>query len=197
AKGDVHVVEVPYREGETEEEAKENEKSVVSDLKCENLEIFSNEDKAIARNDVVIVTKTLRATGEKAIYLDKENRLIIVGHAHAYQTSRESPSEAEQVSELYANKIIYYPNEDRTIAVGEVHATVYPKGQKGAGEKEPTEMRKKKKRKSEDVDEIGSATPLVQTQVASKSVEIADETLPEGNFTPVGEDPESDQPPDE
>jgi lipopolysaccharide export system protein LptA len=189
AKGDVHVVEVAYREGETEEEAAENEKSPLSDLTCENLELFSNEDKAIARNNVVIVTKTLRATGDKAIYLDRENRLIIVGHAHAYQTSREAPNAEEQVSELYANKIIYYPNEDRTIAVGNVHATVYPKGQKGPGsEKDDKEKkRRKKKKEPETSDTAAAGTPESSGAVAETGDEgDAPPSLPAGEYTAVG-----------
>jgi|GEM_PF-975319 len=201
AKGDVHLVEVPYREGETEEEAKENEKDPVSDLVCENLEMFSSEDKAIARNNVVIVTKTLRATGDKAIYLDKENRLIIVGHAHAYQSSRESPGAQEQVSELFANKLIYYPNEDRTIAVGEVHATVYPKGQKGPEEKTDRKAKKKKKGSEEGVatasasitdkekaeKESETATQDETTSQSSpQEAETPPENLPQGEYTPIG-----------
>ncbi|MBF0545138.1 MAG: hypothetical protein HQM08_11920 [Candidatus Riflebacteria bacterium] len=155
AKGNVHVIEVPYREGETDEEAKENEGKPVSDLKCETLEIFSTEDKAIARNDVKIVTKTMKANGDKAIYLDKENRMIIVGHAHAIQSSKETPDAQEQVSELFATKLIYYPNEDRTIAVGEVHATVYPKGSKlpSEGDENGKDKKKKKKGKKEKDEE--------------------------------------------
>ncbi|MBF0406563.1 MAG: hypothetical protein HQM10_04365 [Candidatus Riflebacteria bacterium] len=226
AKGNVHVVEVPYREGETEEEEKENEGKPTSDLKCETLEIFSNEDKAIARNDVLIITKTMRATGDKAIYLDKENRLIIVGKAHAIQTSRENPDAQEQVSELHATKIIYYPNEDRTIAVGEVHATVYPKGAKPGGDEEDTKDRKKKKKKdseSEDSEELNMESPSDEEssgkkgekgkngkkgkdfekpspveELASSDAPPGDlpEGLPEGDYTPVGGEP-SDAPPDE
>lgn len=208
AKGNVHVIEVPYREAETEEEAKANEKEPLSDLVCETLELFSLEDKAIARNNVVIVTKTLRATGDKAIYLDRENRLIIVGHAHAYQTSRESPGAEEQVSELYANKIIYYPNEDRTIAVGDVRATVYPKGAKGPDDRKDQKERKKKKKKEagdgeEDTAEEPSsgkatdqagrpdqATPRrrgTPPPLAERRSKLP-EGLPPGDYTPIGDD---------
>ncbi len=155
AKGNVHVIEVAYRQGETEEEAKAAEKDPLSDLTCESLEIFSAEDKAIARNKVIILTKTLRATGDKAIYLDRENRLIIVGHAHAWQTSKETPDAQEQVSEIYAKKIIYYPNEDRSIAVGEVHATVYPKGSSGRDDKDSKKKKKKKGEGEEGADADG------------------------------------------
>jgi lipopolysaccharide export system protein LptA len=193
SKGDVHVIEVPYREGETDEEAKENEKSPVSDLKCETLELFSAEDKAIARNNVVIVTKTLRATGDKAIYLDKENRLIIVGHAHAYQTSKEAPTAEEQVSELYANKIIYYPNEDRTIAVGDVRATVYPKG--SSGKKDDKEKDKKKKKKKGEGAGVTTgdnpASPpsgdVSQSGADSAPSDTLPDTLPTGDYTPIGD----------
>ena len=181
AKGEVKLIEVPYREAETEEEAKENEKKPVSNLTCEMLEMFSNEDKAIARNDVVIITTTLRATGDKAIYLDRENRIIIVGHAHAWQTSKESPTAEEQVSELFATKIIYYPNEDRTIAVGEVHATVYPKGSKG-----PDEDKKDKKKKKKKGDEMASGSSEILPSEEG-SPEGLPEGLPEGEYTPVGD----------
>jgi lipopolysaccharide export system protein LptA len=201
AKGDVHVIEVPFREGETEEEALENEKDPDSDLTCETLELFSLEDKAIARTNVVIITRTLRATGDRAIYLDRENRLIIVGHAHAWQTSREAPGAEEQVSELYANKIIYYPNEDRTIAVGEVHATVYPKGQKGPEEDSKTkrEKRRKKKQAEEGSDEpegnSEESTPARRAtgegpdrQRAPTSATERPKDLPAGDYTAIGDE---------
>lgn len=77
--------------------------------------------------------------------------MIIVGHAHAFQTSKEAGSNAEQVSELYANKIIYYPNEERTIAVGNVHATVYPgSGGMKSKDKDKDKDKKKKKKKTSD-----------------------------------------------
>ncbi|MFZ2956871.1 MAG: LptA/OstA family protein [Candidatus Ozemobacteraceae bacterium] len=204
AKGQVHLVEVPFREAETEEEAKENEKKPISDLTCETLEMFTLEDKAIARNNVIIVTKTMRATGDKAIYLDKENRLIIVGHARAIQSSKESATAEEQVSELNATKIIYYPNEDRTIAVGEVHATVYPKGQKGPGDEDKKDKKGKKKKKKGGDSENASGTastsgdeegegkeakgkPGKGREITPKPEGLPD-GLPEGNYTPIGGD---------
>ncbi|MBF0498616.1 MAG: hypothetical protein HQM09_00660 [Candidatus Riflebacteria bacterium] len=209
AKGQVHLVEVPYREAETEEDAKENEKKPISDLTCETLEMFSLEDKAIARNNVIIVTKTMRATGDKAIYLDKENRLIIVGHAHAIQSSKEAPTAEEQVSELHATKLIYYPNEDRTIAVGEVHATVYPKGQKAPGDESDKKDKKGKKKKKKEGESENASEPanvvgkdvgkdvVTGKDTGKSSSEASDATsnsekppagLPEGNYTPVGGD---------
>lgn len=150
AKGNVYVIEVQYREAETESEARENEKKPLSELKCEILEIFSNEDKAIARNNVEIRTKNLQAFGDRAIYLEKEKRLIIVGNAHAIQINKETPTSEEQVSELYANKIIYYPEEDRSIAVGNVKATVYPKGSSPTASKDEKKKKDKKKQEKED-----------------------------------------------
>ncbi len=182
AKGEVVVIEVPYREGETEEEAKENEESPTSVLKCESLELFSEEDKAIARNQVEILTETLRATGDKTIYLNQENRMIIVGHAHAYQTSKEKGSNSEQVSELYANKIIYYPEEDRTIAVGDVHATVYPKSGGATGKKKSKDKKSKKKKKkkkdSEGKDESSKST-------SSSEMEEVPEGVPLGEYLKI------------
>jgi lipopolysaccharide export system protein LptA len=178
AKGDVHLIEVPYREGETEEEAKENEENPVSDLKCETLELFSEEDKAIGRNNVEIVTETLRATGDKVIYLSAEDRMIIVGHAHAFQTTKEAKTKAEQVSELYANKIIYYPEEDRTIAVGDVHATVYPKS---GGTKKKKKDKKKKKKKKKAKKEIKKEAP----DPDKSTIEELPEGLPEGDYLKI------------
>ena len=199
AKGNVRVIEVPYREGETEEEAAENEKEPVSDLICEILELFSDEDKAIARNSVEIVTQTLRATGDKAIYLNKENRMIIVGHAHAFQTSKEAGSNAEQVSELFANKIIYYPNEERTIAVGDVHATVYPGGSGPKADKKDDKADKKKKKKtksSESDDETDGARKPGQNAENPDTAELGtnseDQTqpanLPPGDYTKISDE---------
>lgn len=192
AKGEVRVIEVPYREGESEEEAADNEKAPVSDLKCEILEIFSNEDKAIARNNVEIVTETLRATGDKAIYLNAENRMVIVGHAHAFQTSKEAGSNAEQVSELYANKIIYYPEEDRTIAVGNVQATVYPGsggGRKKDKDKDKDKKKKKKEKKDDDKAPAGGV-PVggIVLKEPGSSIEELPEGIPSGEYTKVSDD---------
>ncbi|KAF1082805.1 MAG: hypothetical protein GQF41_0572 [Candidatus Rifleibacterium amylolyticum] len=184
AKGDVRVIEVPYRDGETEEEAAENEKSPVSDIICETLELFSNEDKAIARNDVEIVTETLRATGDKAIYLNRENRMIIVGRAHAFQTTKEAGTNAEQVSELFANKIIYYPDEDRTIAVGNVQATVYPTS--GGASRDKDKDKKKKKREKKKVSENEKETIAVKE--AGKSNEELPDSLPAGEYLKIEND---------
>lgn len=196
AKGNVRVIEVPYRDGETDEEAAENEKEPVSDLICETLELFSQEDKAVARNNVEIITETLRATGDKAIYLNRENRMVIVGHAHAFQTSKESGTNAEQVSELYANKIIYYPEEERTIAVGNVHATVYPGS--GSLKKDKTQDKdkdkKKKKKKTEENDEAADGeeaetvvAPVSTPTAADENAPLPDE-LPDGDYTRVSGD---------
>jgi lipopolysaccharide export system protein LptA len=153
AKGDVKLIEVAYRLGETEEEAKENEKKPISDLRCEILEMFSEENKAIARNNVVIYTETLRATGDKAIYLNNEDMMIIVGHAHAYQTSDDAGGN-KQVSELFANKIIYYPSDERSIAVGDVKATVYPGSDSSKKSKDSKDKKKKKKKSDDDDDDV-------------------------------------------
>ena len=188
AKGNVRVIEVPYRDGETEEEAAENEKTPVSDIICETLELFSNEDKAIARNDVEIVTETLRATGDKAIYLNRENRMIIVGRAHAFQTSKEAGTNAEQVSELYANKIIYYPDEDRTIAVGNVQATVYPTS--GGASKDKDKDKKKKRREKKKADEKEDEKLVVKE--AGKSNDELPDNLPAGEYLKI-EDSDNDE----
>ena len=195
AKGDVRVIEVAYREGETDEEAAENEKSPVSDLICETLELFSNEDKAIARNDVEIITETLRATGDKAIYLNRENRMIIVGRAHAFQTSKEAGSNAEQVSELYANKIIYYPNEDRTIAVGNVQATVYPSSG-GGGSRDKDKDKKKKKREKKKPEDGEKESILAIKEDGSPSDEMPD-NLPAGEYLKIEDDEDADANDDE
>lgn len=186
AKGDVRVIEVAYRDGETEEEAAESENSPVSDLICETLELFSNEDKGIARNNVEIITETLRATGDKAIYLNRENRMIIVGRAHAFQTSKEAGTNAEQVSELYANKIIYYPDEDRTIAVGNVQATVYPSsGGSGKGDKNKDKKKKKREKKKSGENENKDAEGIVVKKESGNSPKELPENLPEGEYLKI------------
>ena len=184
AKGDVRVIEVPYRDGETEEEAAENEKSPVSDIICETLELFSNEDKAIARNDVEIVTETLRATGDKAIYLNRENRMIIVGRAHAFQTTKEAGTNAEQVSELFANKIIYYPDEDRTIAVGNVQATVYPTSGGASRDKDKDKKKKKREKKKPGKGEDGT----IEVKEAGEDNDELPDNLPAGEYLKIEDD---------
>ena len=160
AKGNVRVIEVEYRESETEEEAAENEKTPITEITCETMEMYSKENKVICRNNVDIVTETIRATGDKAIYLDNSNQMTIVGHAHAYQNSKDKATGNTQTSELYANKIIYYTEEERTIAVGDVHATVYPgsdTGKKKDKDKDKKDKKKKKKKKK-NVDELNNGS---------------------------------------
>ncbi|NLM18127.1 MAG: hypothetical protein GX221_10460 [Candidatus Riflebacteria bacterium] len=125
AKGRVKVVEVNYREGETPEEALENEKKPLTLITSEIMEAYAEENKMVAKNNVEIITETLKATGDRAVYLNDENRIIITGHAHAIQATKEQ-GKTSQTSEVFANKIIYYIDSDRTIAVGNVKATVYP-----------------------------------------------------------------------
>lgn len=176
AKGEVKVIEVEYRESETEEEALENEKSPITQITCEFLEMFSKEEKAICRNSVEIVTETLTAKGDKAIYLNLSNQMTIVGHAHARQVSKEKGSSKEQTSELFANKILYYPDEERTIAVGNVRATVYPGSDSGKKKDRDKEKKKKKKAKKTEKDEEENL-----------------ENLPAGDFTAIGEDRDSSE----
>ncbi len=189
AKGNVRVIEVPYRDGETDEEALENEKSPVSDIVCETLELFSNEDKAIARNDVEIITETLRATGDKAIYLNRENRMIIVGRAHAFQTSKEAGTNAEQVSELYANKIIYYPEEDRTIAVGNVQATVYPSSGGGSRDKDKDKKKKKREKKKSEEDD----KEKLAIKEAGQSHDELPDNIPAGEYLKIEDGSDGDE----
>lgn len=179
AKGDVRVIEVEYREGETEEEAEENEKKPITEITCEYLEMFSKEEKAICRNNVVIVTETLTATGDKAIYLNLSSQVTIVGHAHAQQVSSEKGTNKKQTSELFANKILYYPDEERTIAVGNVHATVYPGSDSGKKkDKDKNKDKKKKKKKSKKSDD----------ELEDENYDESLKDVPAGDFTPIGDD---------
>ncbi len=187
AKGDVRVIEVEYRDGETEEEAEENEKKPITEITCEYLEMFSKEEKAICRNNVVIVTDTLTATGDKAIYLNISNQVTIVGHAHAQQVSKEKGSNKQQTSELFANKILYYPDEERTIAVGNVHATVYPgsdSGKKKTKDKKKDKKKKKKKTKKSEDNLDNEDTDDLEESMAD---------IPAGDFTEIGGDNENEK----
>jgi len=181
AKGNVRVIEVEYRDSETEEEAEENEKKPITEITCEYLEMFSKEEKAICRNNVVIVTDTLTATGDKAIYLNLSSQVTIVGHAHAQQVSKEKGSNKNQTSELFANKILYYPDEERTIAVGNVHATVYPGSDSGKNkDKDKKKDKKKKKKKAKKSEE--------NSDDESSKVDDSLEDVPAGDFTEIGGD---------
>ena len=184
AKGNVKVIEVEYRESETEEEAAENEKKPITQITCEYMEMFSKEEKAICRNDVEIITDTLTATGDKAIYLNLSSQVTIVGHAHAQQVSKEKGTNKNQTSELFANKILYYPDEERTIAVGNVHATVYPgsdsgKKDKDKGKDKKKDKKKKKKAKKTEDDEF---------DVEEADIDENLQDVPAGNFTEIGGD---------
>ena len=184
AKGNVKVIEVEYRDSETEEEAAENEKKPITQITCEYMEMFSKEEKAICRNDVEIITETLTATGDKAIYLNLSSQVTIVGHAHAQQVSKEKGSNKSQTSELFANKILYYPDEERTIAVGNVHATVYPGSDSGKSkdkdkDKKKDKKKKKKKSKKTDEDSIDGEETSVDDNL---------EDVPAGDFTEIGGD---------
>ncbi len=185
AKGNVKVIEVEYRESETEEEAAENEKKPITQITCEYMEMFSKEEKAICRNDVEIITDTLTATGDKAIYLNISSQVTIVGHAHAQQVSKEKGTNKNQTSELFANKILYYPDEERTIAVGNVHATVYPGSDSGKKDKDKDKDKKKDKKKKK---KKAKKTEDDEFDVEEADIEENLQDVPAGDFTEIGGD---------
>lgn len=76
-------------------------------------------EKIIALNNVDVVKGTKRARGDKAVYYDKEQKMILTGTPHATAWEKENILEGPEM--------IFYMNEDRFEVTNGVKLILFPK----------------------------------------------------------------------
>ena len=121
--------------------------SYQGDLKITSdiMEIYNTEDKKeteeiVAIGNVVITRGTKRAIGDRAIYLDKLQKIILTGTPHATAWEEDNMIEGRE--------LIFLMEKDRFVANQRVRMKIYPKDE----EKDP-----KKKSPSTDQSQLSSS----------------------------------------
>ena len=121
--------------------------SYQGDLKITSdiMEIYNTEDKKetdeiVAIGNVVITRGTKRAIGDRAVYLDKLQKIILTGKPHATAWDEDNMIEGRE--------LIFLMEKDRFIANQRVRMKIYPKDEK----KDP-----KKKSQITDQDQLSSS----------------------------------------
>ena len=121
--------------------------SYKGDLKITSdiMEIYNTEDKKetdeiVAIGNVVITRGTKRAIGDRAVYLDKLQKIILTGTPHATAWDEDNMIEGRE--------LIFLMEKDRFIANQRVRMKIYPKDEK----KDP-----KKKSQLTDQDQLSSS----------------------------------------
>ena len=121
--------------------------SYQGDLKITSdiMEIYNTEDKKeteeiVATGNVVITRGLKRAIGDRAVYLDKLQKIILTGSPHATAWEEDNMIEGRE--------LIFLMEKDRFIANQRVRMKIYPKDEK----KDP-----KKKSQLTDQDQLSSS----------------------------------------
>ncbi len=121
--------------------------SYKGDLKITSdiMEIYNTEDKKetdeiVAIGNVVITRGTKRAIGDRAVYLDKLQKIILTGTPYA--------TAWEESNMIEGRELIFLMEKDRFIANQRVRMKIYPKDEK----KDP-----KKKSQLTDQDQLSSS----------------------------------------
>ena len=121
--------------------------SYKGDLKITSdiMEIYNTEDKKetdeiVAIGNVVITRGTKRAIGDRAVYLDKLQKVILTGTPYATAWEEDNMIEGRE--------LIFLMEKDRFIANQRVRMKIYPKDEK----KDP-----KKKSQITDQDQLSSS----------------------------------------
>ena len=121
--------------------------SYQGDLKITSdiMEIYNTEDKKetdeiVAIGNVVITRGTKRAIGDRAVYLDKLQKIILTGTPYATAWDEDNMIEGRE--------LIFLMEKDRFIANQRVRMKIYPKDEK----KDP-----KKKSQLTDQDQLSSS----------------------------------------
>ena len=121
--------------------------SYQGDLKITSdiMEIYNTEDKKetdeiVATGNVVITRGTKRAIGDRAVYLDKLQKIILTGAPHATAWDEDNMIEGRE--------LIFLMEKDRFIANQRERMKIYPKDEK----KDP-----KKKSQLTDQDQLSSS----------------------------------------
>ena len=112
----------------------QGELKITSDI----MEIYNTEDKKeteeiVAIGNVVITRCSKRAIGDRAVYLDKLQKIILTGAPHATAWEEDNMIEGRE--------LIFLMEQDRFIANEKVRMKIYPKDE----ENDPKEKSPKKK----------------------------------------------------
>jgi lipopolysaccharide export system protein LptA len=100
------------------------------------LEIYNSEDKKetneiIAIGNVIITRDTKKAKGDRAVFLNKQQKIILTGSPNA--------TAWDDKNTIHGKEMIFLLDKDRFVVNDRVHMTIYPK------EKDASAKRDKKK----------------------------------------------------
>ncbi|HBC75996.1 MAG: hypothetical protein A2008_13335 [Candidatus Wallbacteria bacterium GWC2_49_35] len=106
AKGDASLIQFPYLGQEGTEGVEVNSK-----INSQIMDIFTEEGKMVAKQDVVLTSKDITAYGDTATYYEKEDRLDIEGNAHAVQRR----GKGQEDNDIVGKKITYFASTERIL----------------------------------------------------------------------------------
>ncbi len=106
AKGDASLVQFPYLGQEGTEGVEINSK-----IESQIMDIFTEEGKMVAKQDVVLTSKDITAYGDTATYYEREDRLDIEGNAHAIQRR----GKGQEDNDIVGDKITYFASTERIL----------------------------------------------------------------------------------
>ncbi len=108
-------------------------------LEIYNSEKESNEtEEIIAIGNVVITRANKRATGDKAIYLDKQQKVILTGAPNA--------TAWEDQNVVHGREMIFLLDKDRFLVNDRVRMKLYPENKEPQKARQPTKGRTDKKK---------------------------------------------------
>ncbi len=106
AKGDASLIQFPYLGQEGTEGVEINSK-----INSQIMDVFTEEGKMIAKQDVVLTSRDITAYGDTATYYEKEDRLDIEGNAHAVQRR----GKGQEDNDIIGEKITYFASTERIL----------------------------------------------------------------------------------
>ena len=106
AKGDASLIQFPYLGQEGTEGVEINSK-----INSQIMDVFTEEGKMIAKQDVVLTSRDITAYGDTATYYEKEDRLDIEGNAHAIQRR----GKGQEDNDIVGEKITYFASSERIL----------------------------------------------------------------------------------
>ncbi|MEZ7891054.1 MAG: LptA/OstA family protein [Candidatus Wallbacteria bacterium] len=107
ARGKVKMVQFPY----IDENQDTSDIEITSTVNSEIIDIFTEEGKMIAKENVTMTTKDITAFGDTATFYDKAGKLEIEGNARALQKR----GKGNEDNDVVGAKITYYTQTDRII----------------------------------------------------------------------------------
>ncbi len=166
AKGDASLIQFPYLGQEGTEGVEINSK-----INSQIMDVFTEEGKMIAKQDVVLTSRDITAYGDTATYYEKEDRLDIEGNAHAVQRRGKGREDNDIVGE----KITYFASTER-ILIKEPKIKFF---QTGKEEKPLPEIEKDtapvrlKRQKADSTSEAALASSTTEVSAAAASTNEA------------------------